>query len=60
MVEPIPVSYTHLNVYLGDDRSANKVVPGFFSALHRWCENNVVESPAYIERESVTWCYGEG
>ena len=45
--------------YLGDKKSANSC-PWIFCAPDRWCSDKVVESPAYIERESVTWCYGEG
>ena len=40
-------------MYFGDEKSANKVVPGFFCALHRWCSDKVVVSPANIERECV-------
>ena len=46
------------NVYLEDDRSANRF-PWVFCALHRWCSNYELVSPAYIERESVAWCYSE-
>ena len=44
------------NVYLGDDRSTNKVVSGISSALHRWCNNCELVSPANVERENVAWC----
>ena len=45
-------------VYLGDMWSANGC-PLNFCASDRWCNNKVEVSPAYIKRESVTWCYGE-
>ena len=41
-----------------DDMSTNRV-PWVFGALHRWCSNDELVSPAYFERESVAWCYGE-
>ena len=41
------------NVYLEDDRSANRI-PWIFGALHGWCSNYELVSPANIERESVT------
>ena len=44
------------NIYLEDDRSANKVVPRFFSALHKWCSSCELVSPAGIERENVACC----
>ena len=34
--------------------------PLIFCASDRWCRSKVVVSPAYIERESVTWYYDEG
>ena len=43
--------------YLEDTRSANNR-PWTFCAPDRWCSNKGVASPAYIKRESVTWCYG--
>ena len=46
-------------VYLGDIWSANSC-PLVFCASDRWCSNYELESSAYIERESVTWCYDEG
>ena len=39
------VSCTHLDVY--------KRQP------HRWCSNYELVTPAYLERESIAWCYGE-
>ena len=44
------------DVYLGDKRSENSC-PWIFCASDRWCENKVVVSPAYIERENVIWGY---
>ena len=41
--------------YLEDEKSANRV-PWIFCALHRWCSNYELVSPAYIERECVAWC----
>ena len=41
-----------------DTWSANSR-PWIFCVPDRWCNNKVVVSPAYLERESVTWCYGE-
>ena len=46
------------NLYLGDERSTNKV-PLCFCVPHKWCSNFELGTPAYLERESVTWCYGE-
>ena len=47
-----------LDLYLGDDRSTNRI-PWCFCVPHRWCSNYELVTPAYLERESVTWCYGE-
>ena len=44
------------SVYLEDKKSANNC-PWIFCAPDRWCENKVVVSPAYIERENVIWGY---
>ena len=38
--------------YLEDERSANRF-PWIFCALHRWCSNYELVSPAYDGRESV-------
>ena len=46
------------NLYLGDDRSTNKV-PLCFCVPHKWYNNFELVTPAYLQRESVTWCYGE-
>ena len=44
--------------YLEHKRSPNSC-PWIFCAPDRWCSNYELVSPAYIERESMIWCYGE-
>ena len=39
-----------LNLYLGDERSTNRV-PWCFCVPHRWCSNYELVTPAYLERE---------
>ena len=41
------------NLYLGDDRSTNKV-SWCFCVPNKWCNNFKIGTPAYLERESVT------
>ena len=44
--------------YLEKYRFADKV-PLVFCALHRWCHNDKLVSPACLERECVVWYDGE-
>ena len=44
--------------YLEKYRFGNKF-PWVFCALHRWCRNDKLVSPAYFERECVAWYDGE-
>ena len=43
------------NLYLGDDRSTNKV-SWCFCVPNKWCNNFMLGTPAYLEREREREC----